>query len=103
LVKSGSFQGNSVNKLGEKDIRFTRNKANNVVYAFVLGWPSEPIAVQSLGTSAKTNPGKIAHVEVIGTEEKLKWRQSPDALHVELPKHYRPPVDYAAALKVSLT
>jgi len=102
LVKSGSFQGNSVSKLGEKDIRFTRNKANNVVYALVLGWPSESIAVQSLGTSVKTNPGKIAHVEVIGTEEKLKWRQSPDGLHVELPKHYRPRVDYAAALKVSL-
>jgi alpha-L-fucosidase len=30
MIKAGSFQGESVNKLGEKDIRFTRNKASSV-------------------------------------------------------------------------
>lgn len=29
IVKAGSLQGNSISKLGEKDIRFTRNKGNN--------------------------------------------------------------------------
>ncbi len=38
-VKSGSFQGNTISKLGPKDIRFTRNKANTVIYAIVLGRP----------------------------------------------------------------
>ena len=52
MVKAGSFQGESVNKLGEKDIRFTRNKTNTVIYAIVLAWPSEPITVKSLGLSA---------------------------------------------------
>jgi len=101
-VKAGSFQGNSISKLGEKDIRFTRDKANKVVYAIVLGWPSDPIVVQALGTSAATNPGKIARVEVIGTEATVNWKQSADGLRVELPKQYRPAVDYAAALKVVL-
>jgi alpha-L-fucosidase len=101
-VKAGSFQGNSISKLGEKDIRFTRNKANNVVYAIVLGWPAEPIVVHSLGLSASTQPGKIARVELIGTGERLNWKQTGEGLRVELPRQYRPAVDYAAALKVTV-
>jgi alpha-L-fucosidase len=101
-VKAGSFQGNSISKLGEKDIRFTRDKANKFVYAIVLGWPSESIVVQALGTSAPTNPGKIARVELIGTGERVNWRQAADGLHVELPRQYRPAVDYAASLKMTL-
>lgn len=101
-VKAGSFQGNSISKLGPQDIRFTSNKANSVIYALVLGWPSEPMVIKALGTSAATNPGKIARVELIGTGEKMNWRQSPEGLRVDLPKRYRPAVDYAAALKVAL-
>lgn len=101
-VKAGSFQGASISKLGSQDIRFTRNKANTVIYAISLGWPSEPILVKALGTSASANPGRIARVELIGTEERVNWRQSPEGLRAELPKKYRPAVDYAAALKVTL-
>jgi alpha-L-fucosidase len=102
MVKAGSFQGESVNKLGEKDIRFTRNKANTVIYAIVLGWPSEPITVQSLGSSSATNPGKVARVQLVGTDAKVDWTQQAQALRVELPKGYNPAVGYAAALKVTL-
>jgi alpha-L-fucosidase len=102
-VKAGSFQGNSISKLGPKDIRFTRNKANNVVYAIVLGWPTEAISVQSLGYSALTRPGKVAKVELLGTNTKVSWSQRADSLRVELPNGYRPEADYAAALKLTLT
>jgi alpha-L-fucosidase len=102
LVKAGSFQGKSVNKLGSKDIRFTRNKANSVIYALALGWPTEPIVMQSLGAAASTQPGKIANVKLLGTSEKVSWRQHADSLRVEIPRHYRPKVDYAIALKVTL-
>lgn len=88
--------------LGAQDIRFTRNKANTVVYAIALGWPTEPIVVKALGTAAATNPGKIGNVELIGAQERVKWTQSAEGLRVELPKQYRPAVDYAAALKVTL-
>ncbi len=101
-VKAGSFQGNSISKLGPKDIRFTRNKANNVIYALVLGWPTEPIVVKTLGSLAATQPGKVARVELLGTDERLNWRREADGLRVELPKRYKPEVDYAAALKVTL-
>jgi alpha-L-fucosidase len=101
-VKSGSFQGNSIRKLGPKDIRFTRNKAGNVIYALVLGWPQEAIVVPSLGSSAATQPGKVAKVELLGTGNTVNWTQNADGLRVELPKQYQPQVDYAAALKVTL-
>src|ERR1700690_262214 len=101
-VKSGPFQGNSISSLGPQDIRFTRNKANTVVYAIVLGWPTEAVVVPSLGSSASTQPGKVAKVELLGTGERVDWKQNADGLRVELPKQYRPKVDYAAALKVSI-
>ncbi|MDW5265256.1 MAG: alpha-L-fucosidase [Edaphobacter sp.] len=102
-VTAGSFQGKSVTKLGEKDIRFTRNKANTVVYTIVLGWPTAEFVVESLGSSAATKPGKITNVQLLGTDEKVKWKQTAAGLNVTLPERYKPPVDYAAALKVQFT
>jgi alpha-L-fucosidase len=101
-VKAGAFQGNSISKLGAKDIRFTRNKANTVIYAHVLGWPTDAVLIQGLGASSATKPGKVAKVELLGTEKKAIWRQTADALSVQLPKDYQPPVDYAAVFKISL-
>ena len=103
-VESGYHEGSgSVSNLGATDIRFTRNKANTVIYAIALGWPEGALVVQSLGTGAATNPGKIQHVQLLGTEEKLTWKQTSTGLRVELPKHYHPTTDYAVALKVLLT
>ena len=71
---SGSFQTDSLSKLGPRDIRFTRNKTNTVIYAIVLGWPTDVFVVQSLGTQLKAtlaqNPvstGKAALKDIIMT------------------------------------
>ena len=103
VVDTGGFKGDSVKVLTEKDIRFTRSKDNKTVYALVLGWPAAEFPITSLGTSNATQPGKIERVELIGTGARVRWRQTPEALRVELPKDYKPAVDYAAALKVTLT
>ena len=102
-VKSGSFQGNSVHNLGPKDIRFTRNKANTVIYAIALGWPADSFNIESLGTSAATQPAKIANVELLGSGEKVEWEQTAAGLRVRLPWPESPAMDYAAALKLILT
>lgn len=99
-IQAGYFHGRSVSKLGEKDIRFTRNKENTVIYALVLGWPTEPFNVQSLGLSASTRPARIGKLELLGTYQKVDWKQQTDALQVELPKPYKPAVDYASVLRV---
>jgi alpha-L-fucosidase len=101
-VKPGAFQGHSIAQLGPKDIRFTRNKASTVIYAIVLGWPRGPILIQALGTSAVTNPGKIEHVQLLGTEQNLDWKQERAGLRVSLPRDHQPSADYAASLKLSL-
>ena len=103
-ARVGAFGGaNSIRNLGPKNIRFTRNKANTVIYAHALGWPTEPMVIQALGSSAETKPGKVAKVELLGTGDKVTWKQAADALSVQLPKDYQPSVDYAAVLKITLT
>lgn len=101
IIKEGSFQGNSIQKLSNKDIRYTRNKAGTVIYAIALGWPEVEMQMRSLGTAASTKPGRVEHVELLGTHQRPTWKQSASALHVTLP-NYRPPADYAAALKIHL-
>ena len=102
MIHAGSFQGNSIKKLGANDIRFTRNKPGTVIYALALGWPQKGFSIKSLGSAAASQPGRIAQVTMLGTEEKLAWRQEASALRVSLPRHYRPAVNYAVALKIAL-
>jgi hypothetical protein len=44
----------------------------------------------------------VERVELLGTAEKPKWRQTAEGLRLSLPAGYKPAVDYAAAVKVTL-
>ncbi|NUQ17869.1 MAG: alpha-L-fucosidase [Sphingomonas sp.] len=98
-IKQGSFQGDSIKRVTAKDIRYTRNKAGTIVYAISLGWPERPMELRSLGTAASTRPGRVEHVELLGTSKRPKWNQTASALHVTLPD-FRPAAEHAAALKI---
>ena len=101
-VKSGSFAGASTASLDSKDIRFTRNKRGDTVYAIFLGWPKgKKFQIKSLGTASQFNPGKVAHVELLGCVDKLEWTQSAESLTVEKP--LEKPCDFAFALKIRLS
>ncbi len=101
-VKPGSFAGPSTASLDAKDIRFTRNKRGDVVYAIFLGWPmGKKFHIKSLGTASQFNPGKVAHVELLGCVDKLEWNQLAESLTVEKP--LVKPCDFAYALKVRLS
>ena len=100
-VSEGSFQGNSIHKASAKDIRYTRNKAATAVYAIALGWPEEEMMLSSFGSAASTRPGRVAHVELLGSHEAPLWEQTASALNVTLPQG-RPEVPYAAVLKIHL-
>jgi alpha-L-fucosidase len=100
-VKSGSFAGASTGSLNYKDVRFTRNKRGNIVYAIFLGWPQgKKFKIKSLGTASQLNPGKVANVELLGCVDKLEWNQSAESLTVEKPS--AKPCDFAYALKIKL-
>ncbi len=98
MVTSGSFQGTSVSKLGPQDIRFTRDKANTLVYAIVLGWPGKEAIVRALGSASPQSPKKITNVELLGYKGKVKFHQNSAGLRVQLP--LQQPSQYAIALKV---
>ena len=102
-IESGSFKGTSIKALGSKDFRFTRNKANTVIYAICLGWPNGNTQIASLGLSSKTNPGKVQNVTVLGSAANIKWTQGADALQVELPRQAWGVNDFGAAIRIALS
>ncbi len=100
-AKGGAFAGRSTGALDARDVRFTRNKRNDTVYAIILGWPEEEsFVVKSLGTGASAQPGRVLNVELLGCNEKLTWNQSDESLTVRKPA--AKPCEFAYALKVSL-
>jgi alpha-L-fucosidase len=49
-----------------QDIRFTRNKAGNVLYATVLGWPGSSLTIKTLN-SDRINLSSLSSVKLLGT------------------------------------
>jgi alpha-L-fucosidase len=49
-----------------QDIRFTRNKANTVLYATVLGWPGSSLTIKTL-SSDRINLSSLTSVKLLGT------------------------------------
>ncbi|MCX6877427.1 MAG: alpha-L-fucosidase [Verrucomicrobia bacterium] len=68
------------------DIRFTRNKANNVLYATTLGWPGDG-AVVKIKTLAKSRIDlkSLLAVTLLGSADKLKFTQDGESLQISLP------------------
>ncbi|HEY4247075.1 MAG TPA: alpha-L-fucosidase [Lacunisphaera sp.] len=65
------------------DIRYTIK--DNVVYAIALGQVSQPILLKSLGTSAALLDDSIAGIQLLGSEEKIRWSQSMQGLTIYPP------------------
>jgi alpha-L-fucosidase len=72
-----------------QDVRFTRNKADNVLYATVLGWPGSSLTIKTLG-SDRINLSSLTSVKLLdstaGTYINLATpTQSASGLTVALP------------------
>lgn len=83
-------------KLSEKDIRF--NQKGNVLYATVLGVPVENINIKSL--AKKNGNAKVKKIEMLGSKEKLSWKQSAVSLVISKPKTI--PNEIAIVFKITL-
>ena len=95
---TGRFNENGRQNLTAEDVRFTLK--GNTLYAFLMGRPEGPAVVTALGTAAKTDPGKIRNVELLGHKGKVQWTQTESGLQVEMPNEV--PSSLAVALKISL-
>jgi alpha-L-fucosidase len=101
-VSAGAFHGDTVASLGAKDVRFTRTKDNSVIYAIILGLPSQEMTIEALGFSSKTSPGRIAKVEVIGARQTSVWKQTENGLTIKVPESMSGIPEYGVALKAYL-
>ncbi|KAL8334185.1 hypothetical protein RB593_003726 [Gaeumannomyces tritici] len=105
VAGGGSFtkplEGNS------SDVRFTRTKAGDVLYASVLGWPEEgEVAIRNLGSGALVDLSGLKSVELLlGGEGQYAavsgWKQKPDSLVISLPAGQKPQESLAYVLKLS--
>lgn len=82
--EKGTFGGvRDVRPYESGDIRFTTKDSR--LYAFCMDKPSNDIRIASLGKNSTYSDKKIKSVTMLGSEEKLKWKQGDDALVISKP------------------
>jgi alpha-L-fucosidase len=82
--EKGRFGGvKDVRPYESADIRFTVK--DNSLYAFVMDTPTTDVSISSLGKKSTVNDKKIKKITILGSEEKLNWKQQDDALVITLP------------------
>ncbi len=82
--KGENFNEDKVKPFTEEDVRFT--KKGDALYAIIMGAPKSAVTIKSLGTAAKLYDGMIGSIALLGSDEKLTWSQSTEALTIEVPK-----------------
>lgn len=81
-------------KFSAKDIRY--NKKADIIYATVMGVPRDKIYLKSL--SAANGVKKINRIELLGSKEKINWRQTADNVQIDQPRSI--PNEIAIVFKV---
>lgn len=81
-VRDG-WQGENKKDFTQEDIRSTTK--DGVLYAFVLAPPKEDIVINTLETGGLLGQ-EIASIELLGSDEPIKWNRSSDGLKIKLPK-----------------
>jgi alpha-L-fucosidase len=79
-IKDQGFNEGKI-KYDAKDIRF--NQKGNILYATVMGVPTDNVSLKSLG---KKDIAKIKDIEMLGSKEKLSWKLYAGSLVIEKPK-----------------
>jgi alpha-L-fucosidase len=66
-----------------EDIRFTAK--GDTLYAFCMDKPTGDINITSLGKKSATSDRKVISVVLLGSDQKLKWKQQDNALVISGP------------------
>jgi alpha-L-fucosidase len=94
-INAAGFNEGKV-KFTESDVRF--NQKGKILYATVMGNPTSNIQIKSLGKN-KGN-GKVKKVEILGSKEKLSWKQENDYLIIDKPNTI--PNEIAVVFKIEI-
>ena len=95
---SGYMTDNKATDYKASDIRFTVR--DNNLYAISLAWTNGSVLIKSLANCNGKNL-KVKSVSMLGTNEKIIWKQTKKGLLIKFPK--QKPTDYAHAFKIELT
>lgn len=93
-LKAQGFNEGVIKKLTARDIRFTQN--GNIIYASVMGVPSEEISIKNLGKEVYGL--NIDKIELLGSNKKVNWEQNAENLTIEKPQNN--PNDIAIVFKI---
>jgi alpha-L-fucosidase len=89
-----NFNEKDRKELTFEDVRFTTK--GEELFAFVMGLPEKEIVLPPLAASGGT--AKIIHVELLGYQGSLDWKQDSSALRIQVPTVF--PCKHALAFKV---
>ena len=70
---------------GHNEVRFTTK--GNVLYIFVLNPTEGAIELPSLGLNSSQKPKKISSVSMLGSKEKIGYKQDHDKLRLDVPQN----------------
>ena len=80
-----------------EDVRFTTK--GETLFAITMGAPKTTVTIKSLGKNANLLDKSISEITMLGSEEKLTWSLTAEALVIETPQH--PPSDIAVVFKIT--
>jgi hypothetical protein len=66
-----------------EDIRFTTK--GSTLYAFAMGWNRGETRIAALAPARGLERRKIARVELLGSQQPVRWKLAGDGLHIESP------------------
>jgi len=81
-----------------QDIRFTSK--GDTLYAFCLALPTTDVRIASLGKQSEVSSTALTSVELLGSNERLDWKQEADALVIKRPG--KMPCQHALAFRIAL-
>jgi alpha-L-fucosidase len=96
--KVGNFNEGKGKPFTGEDVRFTSK--NGMLYIITLGVPKSDLNIKSLGATAKLLDYPISDLTLLGSNEKLHWSQTTDALTIQVPQKI--PNDIAIVFRITL-
>jgi alpha-L-fucosidase len=103
-VQTGFGHDKDTQPYTAKDFRFTRR--GNTLYAIEMAWPVDgrvlihALGSAQLGSAQQARALQITNVELVGSIAKLEYRQTGEALEVQIP--FRAPGKYAYVFRVRM-
>jgi alpha-L-fucosidase len=96
-VIGGEFKDTTGEAFTNRDIRFTTK--GDILYAIALAVPEEEMVIHSLSTNLRLYPEEVVNVQLLGSDEPVKWSRNEKGLKIKMPA--KKPCNYAIVIKIT--